>query len=116
MSTQEGFNLQKESLGKGDCAYVLDPDARDVKLPLKGNLPLAVWTVESSKTIGNGLSASENIDLYEEKDGILYHLHSYGNRHSAYPFKLNLSTGKRAILIEGKQGENLNDYMIEEDL
>lgn len=116
LSTQEGFNLQKESLGKGDCAYVLDPDARDVKLPLKGNLPLAVWTVESSKTIGNGLSASENIDLYEEKDGILYHLHSYGNRHSAYPFKLNLSTGKRAILIEGKQGENLNDYMIEEDL
>lgn len=106
------FSGMEKTIKPGQCAYVLDPDIVNIQLNAKGILPTLIFTIISSTTIGNALSQSEPIDLFKYESGIRKHIHSFGNRHSNSPFKLEISTGDIISLKEGKYGESSSDYEV----
>lgn len=50
-------------LGKNKCAILVDPDYRNVSLPVRPN-DTSLWSIEKTSAIGNGLSSGEGLLIY----------------------------------------------------
>ncbi|MEM7180339.1 MAG: hypothetical protein AAF518_05475 [Spirochaetota bacterium] len=95
------------------CAYILDPDASSLSLPIYGQTPPLLLTVASSTTIGNGLSMSENLDLYKKIAGVAEeHVHTYGNSCEGSIFRIPLAKDEASWLREDKWGDSITDYEV----
>ncbi len=104
------FSGENISLKPGQCGYLIDPDANSISLKPFGTEHTNIFTVESSSTIGNGISNDEGVDLYEVTPESRIHIHSYGNKRSHAPFAIDAQKGEAIVLMPGKKGETADDY------
>lgn len=88
----------RRRLDPGQCALVIDPDfdaGTAVYLPPLSGEDRALWTIESSATLGNGLGSGEGLLILRATDGELRPLASYGRPDTPRPFGLATSGGER---------------------
>lgn len=106
------FSVNTSILHPNSCAYILSPNATELALKTMGTLPTLILTVATSDTIGSGLSAGEQLDLYKYISGVRVHVHSFGNRFSHNPFVLSTITNEILSLYKNKTGERPEDYEV----
>ncbi len=90
------FSLRADSLSlsPGECALLVDPDYSGQPLPLAAG-DVSLWTIESTSTIGNGLSSGEGLMIYSSMpDGSSENLCSLGLPDTMQPFHINTSSSE----------------------
>ena len=110
--------ISNKELPPNFCGYIIRIDnTTELSLPLTRQLPIRIFTTKipfstSKSLLYRGMSNEDQIDLYQTNGTKTIHIHSYGNRHSNFPFKIRLPKGKIAYLKEKKQGKEKKDYEI----
>ncbi len=99
-------------LNSGECGYVLSPNFKNESVPFHSTTFRKIFTIDKTNTIGNGIGKNEGLDLFQEIQGVLFHIHSYGNQFSPFPFAIDAETDDLILLKENRTGDSISDYEI----
>ncbi|EMG20530.1 hypothetical protein LEP1GSC150_0140, partial [Leptospira interrogans serovar Copenhageni str. LT2050] len=99
-------------LNSGECGYVLSPNFKNESVPFSSVTFRKIFTIDKTNTIGNGIGKNEGLDLFQEIQGVLFHIHSYGNQLSPFPFAIDAETDDLILLKENRTGDSISDYEI----
>ncbi|EPG51006.1 hypothetical protein LEP1GSC049_2309 [Leptospira kirschneri serovar Cynopteri str. 3522 CT] len=99
-------------LNPRECGYVLSPNFKNESVPLGSVTFRKIFTIDKTSTIGNGIGKNEGLDLFQEIQGVLFHIHSYGNQFSPFPFTIDAETDDLILLKENRTGDSISDYEI----
>ncbi|EMN89677.1 hypothetical protein LEP1GSC108_2703 [Leptospira weilii str. UI 13098] len=111
--TSFGWIFADRFLNSGECGYVLSPNFKNESVPFHSTTFRKVFTIDKTTTIGNGIGKNEGLDLFQEIQGNLVHIHSYGNQFSPFPFSIDADTDDLILLKENRSGDSSSDYEIE---
>ncbi|TGM59931.1 LIC11755 family lipoprotein [Leptospira adleri] len=107
-----GWVFDDRFLIPGECGYVLSPNFKNESVPFHDEHRRKIFTIEKTTTIGNGIAKNEGLDLFQEIQQTLVHVHSYGNQYSPFPFAYDSETGDLILLLENRSGDSILDYEI----
>ncbi|EMJ64755.1 hypothetical protein LEP1GSC051_3320 [Leptospira sp. P2653] len=110
--TSFGWIFADRFLNSGECGYVLSPNFKNESVPFHSTTFRKVFTIDKTTTIGNGIGKNEGLDLFQEIQGNLVHIHSYGNQFSPFPFSIDADTDDLILLKENRSGDSSSDYEI----
>ncbi len=110
--TSFGWIFADRFLNSGECGYVLSPNFKNESVPFHSPAFRKVFTIDKTTTIGNGIGKNEGLDLFQEIQGSLVHIHSYGNQFSPFPFSIDADTDDLILLKENRSGDSSSDYEI----
>jgi hypothetical protein len=108
-----GGSIEKNSmtLKGGECALLVDPDLISIPdetiFPIK---PTSLWTVESTKTIGGGLSRSDTLDLYWIRGSDRIWISSMGFKTTPNPIQWSLEANEALFLKSNSTGSMYYHY------
>ncbi|MBM9501765.1 hypothetical protein JWG44_16030 [Leptospira sp. 201903071] len=107
-----GWIFNDRFLQPDECGYVLSPTFKNESVPFYTENFRKIYTIEKTNTIGNGISKNEGLDLFQEIQQTLVHVHSYGNQYSPYPFVIEAEAGDLILLKENRFGDSIFDYEV----
>ncbi|EMF84059.1 hypothetical protein LEP1GSC188_4345 [Leptospira weilii serovar Topaz str. LT2116] len=110
--TSFGWIFSDRFLNSGECGYILSPNFKNESVPFHSSTFRKVFTIDKTTTIGNGIGKNEGLDLFQEIQGNLVHIHSYGNQLSPFPFSIDADTDDLILLKENRSGDSSSDYEI----
>ncbi|GBF48759.1 hypothetical protein LPTSP4_02590 [Leptospira ryugenii] len=108
----QSFHTNLSDLQAGQCAFLVDPDGSYWNLPDFASPNDAFLTVETSQTIGNGISLSETVRLFLRESAQDILVSSYGLYGTFSEFHITLSTSEYAVLKPNRIGGHMFDYEI----
>lgn len=104
----EGLQSITLSLDPGRCAIVVDPDYSGQALPLVPE-DQSFWTIASTSTLGNGLSAGESIYFHLDSGETIC---TYG-RFDLDPFTISTENGQYVNRRLGTNGDSAINFEVE---
>ena len=93
-----GLDPTSLTLPPGGCALLIDPDlspTTTVDLPERLPEDIALWTIQTGATIGNGLASGEGLTLTQVGSEDTRILATYGRPDTPRPFAIPTSSGQR---------------------
>ncbi|AOP34024.1 hypothetical protein A0128_09330 [Leptospira tipperaryensis] len=107
-----GWVFSDRFLKPEECGYILSPSFKNESVPFQAANYRKIYTIETTTTIGNGIGKNEGLDLFQEIQQSLVHVHSYGNQYSPFPFAVDADSGDLILLRENRFGDSIFDYEV----